>query len=298
MLDIMRNAFSQGAETPLPRRAALGAAMPLAAMAATSAQAATPMGDSFSVPDGRLETGHMSFTDDVAKLNAEMRLYRDLKPEADVLLWYHFTLFIVAEGRKVQPLVRFEGIEFSHHKKAGENLYMAHGHNASYPRDLNTGAFITETMNPVTGAKIKVPPTILTEDPGMIYGPKGKRPLNRKTEEFTPRYSLFRAEGGLVKAEEIRVPPDGWLTPFIEASHNWTPKALYDDDKVSRLPMGTSGGYVFPFPKWVEMGDIKGHMFGIWSGRKLDGTHQLPQDYFDKASAEHPELLKVDLSKF
>jgi hypothetical protein len=301
MLDIMMRAFNEGGEAPpFSRRQALaGGALPIAALAATPAMAAVPsLGESFSVPQGRIESHQISFPDNVAKLNAEMRLYRELADEADVLLWYFFTMFVVAEGRTVQPLVRFEGIEFSHHKKVGENLYMAHGHNASYPRDINTGEFITEMINPLTKQKITVPPTILTEDPGMLYGPEGKRPLNRKTSEFTPRYSLFRVEDGLVKAEEIRVPPDGWFTPFIEASHNWTPKALYDDAKIKRLPMGTSGGYVFPYPKWLEMGDIKGHMFAIWSGRKLDGVHQLPKGYFDRASALHPELLKVDLSKF
>jgi hypothetical protein len=198
----------------------------------------------------------------------------------------------------VEPLVRFEGIEFSRHKRVDTDLYMAHGHNASYPRDINTGAWVNEVINPITKASVKVPPTILTEDPGMLYGPEGKRPLNRKTPEFTPRYSLFRVEDGLVKCEEIRVPPDGWFTPFIETSHNWTPKALFDDPSVKRLPMGTSGGYVFPFPQWLEMGDIKGHMFAIWSGRKLDGVHQLPKEYFDRAEAEHPELLKIDTGKF
>ena len=301
MLDIMKRAFSEGAETAqFTRRAALiGSALPLAALVTAPVSAATPpYGDSFSVPQGRIESRQMEFPDNVAKLKAEMRLYRDLADEADVLLWYYFTMFVVAEGRKVEPLVRFEGIEFSHHKKVGENLYVAHGHNASYPRDINTGVFINETINPVTGKKIKVEPTILTQDPGMLYGPDGKRPLNRKTNEFTPRYSLFRIEDGLVKCEEIRVPPDGWFTPFIETSHNWTPKSLYDDPKIQRLPMGTSGGYVYPYPKWLEMGEIKGHMFAIWSGRKLDGVHQLPKEYFDRAQADHPELLKVDMTKF
>lgn len=302
MLDIMKRAFAAATDTaaPVSRRTALAAgALPLMGLAGAPAAAApVPLGDSFSVPQGRIASYQMSFPDKVAKLRAEMRLYRDLADEADVLLWYYFTMFVVAEGRKVQPLVRFEGIEFSHHKRVDADIYMAHGHNMSYPRHIDTGAFVDTVVNPVTGATVKVPPTILTEDPGMLYGPEGKRPLNRKSGEFTPRYSLFRVEDGLVKAEEIRVPPDGWFTPFIESSHNWTPKALYDDPAVTRLPMGTSGGYVFPFPAWLEMGEIKGHMFAIWSGRKLDGVHQLPKEYYDRAAAEHPELLKVDRSKF
>jgi hypothetical protein len=299
MLDIMKRAFAQGTETMVSRRQALaGAAFPAALAAPTALAASAPMGDSFSVPTGRIESRMLDFPDKVAKLRAEMRLYRELADAADVLLWYHFTMFVVAEGRKVEPLVRWEGIEFSRHQRVDTDLYMAHGHNMSYARDLDTGVFVNEIVNPITRATVKVPPTILTEDPGMLYGPEGKRPLNRKSPEFTPRYSLFRIEDGLVKCEEIRVPPDGWFTPFIETSHNWTPKALFDDPTITRLPMGTSGGYVFPFPKWLEMGEIKGHMFAIWSGRKLDGVHQLPKDYYDRAEAEYPHLLKIDMSKF
>ena len=55
---------------------------------------------------------------------------------------------------------------------------------------------------------------------------------------------------------------------------------------------------MFPFPKWLEMGDVKGHMFGLWSGRKLDGVHQLPIEFYTRATSQHPELLKVDLSAF
>lgn len=296
MLDIMRRAFAADSGHDLTRRAAIA---PAAALALTPALAGAAHGaDSFSTPKGRLQSRQIEFKSKVDKLTAEMRLYRDLADEADVLLWYMFTVFIVAEGHKTVPFVRYEGIEFSHHRKIGENLYRAHGHNASYPRDLYTGEFVTSVVNSVTGRAVKVPPTILTEDPGMLYSPEGKRPLNRKDGTFTPRYSLFRVEDDLVKCEEIRVPPDGWPQPFVEASHNWTDRALFDDPNVRRLPMGTSGGYVYPFPRWLGMGEIKGHMFGLWSGRKLDGVHQLPADYFTRTEREHPELLQVDQSKF
>ncbi|MBM3514744.1 MAG: hypothetical protein FJX59_13690 [Alphaproteobacteria bacterium] len=294
MFDLMKRAFS--ADALLPRRALLAPSAGLALAASSSALAAPP--DSFTPPRGRLESRVLPFADKSEKLKAEMRLYRELSDEADVLLWYTFTVFIVAEGYKAQAFVRYEGIEFSHHKKIGENLYWAHGHNASYPRDLATGAFVSSVINPVTKMMVEVPPTILTEDPGMLYSPEGKRPLNRKDGTFTPRYSFIRIEDDLVKCEEIRVPPDGWPQPFVETSHNWTAKALFDDPKVRRLPMGTSGGYVYPFPRWLGMGDIKGHMFGIWSGRKLDGVHQLPAEYFDRTQREHPDLLKVDLKAF
>ncbi|MEQ8736815.1 MAG: hypothetical protein RIC29_17970 [Rhodospirillaceae bacterium] len=302
MLDIMKRAFAGGAESGLSRREALS--VPAIGAAATafgmnSAQAASHVEATYMPPSsGRVLSEQFSFENPLAKMKAEFRLGRAWEDEADVLLWYFFTMFIVAEGKKVQPVVRYEGIEFSHHRKIGENLFEVHGHNTSYPRDVYTGEFIEELVNPVTGKTHGVTPTILTEDPGMIYGVAGKRPLDREGAEFTETYSLFRLEDDIVKQEEIRVPPDNWFTPFIETSHNWTPRGMFEDESITRLPLGTSGGYVFPYPSWLEMEDNPGHMFAIWSGKKLDGVHQLPQSYFDKIQQDNPELLVVDKSKF
>ena len=207
-----------------------------------------------------------AFDDPLDKMTAEFRIYRDLADEADVLLWYHFTMFIVAEGRRVEPVVRYEGIEFSHQKRIDAQVNRVHGHNTSYPR--------------------------------MLYSPEGKHPLDREGEEYTPTNTVFRIEDDIVKAEQVRVPPDNWLTPFIETSHNWTSRALFEDPSIARLPMGTSGGYVFPYPRWLEMGGIPGHMFAIWSGKKLDGVHQLPTEYHARIERDNPELLAVDLTPF
>lgn len=303
MLDIMKRAFAGAGQDGVSRREAL--TVPAAGAAVATLGVASPafatdhVAATYMPPaSGRVISEQFSFDDPLAKMKAEFRLGRAWEDEADVLLWYFFTMFIVAEGRKVQPVVRYEGIEFSHHKKIGENLFRVHGHNTSYPRDVYTGEFIEELVNPVTGKTHGVTPTILTEDPGMIYGPGGKRPLDREGNEFTETYSLFRVEDDMIKQEEIRVPPDNWFTPFIETSHNWTPRALFEDESVTRLPMGTSGGYVFPYPGWIEMEGIPGHMFATWSGKKLDGVHQLPADYYARIERDNPELLEVDLSKF
>jgi hypothetical protein len=290
MLDILKRGLGAGPDLApdLTRRTALAAGAALIAGPPAAA----------AVPAARLESRQFAYDDPRDKLKAEFRILRDFAPEADVLLWYHWTLFVVADGRKVVPLARMEGIEFSRHRKIATDLYRVHGHNLSYPRDLATGVFIDRVRNPITGKDVAIPPTVLTEDPGMLYSPAGKRPLDRKSAEFTPTYSLFRIEDDLVKLEEIRIPPDTWVTPFIEASHNWAPRKLFDNPRILRLPTGTAGGFVFPFPRWLEMDGVGGHMFGLWSGRKLDGVHQLPAEFYQRTAEQHPQLLKVDLAPF
>jgi hypothetical protein len=303
VFEIQKRAFR--AETKVSRRHVLSGTVAGVTAAATAgsslmstASAAAPHPATYLPPDGQVVSEQFGYSDPLDKMRAEFRIYRDWRDEADVLLWYMFTIFIVAEGHPVAPLVRYEGIEFSHHKRIGENTFRIHGHNMSFPRAMETGAFTETATNPINGKQVEVPPTVLTEDPGMLYSPAGKRPLDRTSAEFTPTSSLFRIEDEMVKVEQIRVPPDAWFTPFIESSHNWTPRAMFDDESILRLPMGTSGGYVFPYPEWLDMGDIKGHMFGIWSGKKLNGPEQLPAEYLARAEADYPELLEVDQTPF
>ena len=303
MLDIMKRAFGGGEAMHVSRRDALIAPAAVAATAALApfraAQAAGHAETTYLPPsEGRVRSEFFAFDDPLDKMTAEFRIYRDLADEADVLLWYHFTMFIVAEGRRVEPVIRYEGIEFSHQKRIDTHVYRVHGHNTSYPRHPVTGEFIDRVYNPVTGETVKAQPTILTEDPGMLYSPAGKHPLDRESEACTPTNTVFRIEDDIVKVEQVRVPPDNWLTPFIETSHNWTSKSLFEDPSITRLPMGTSGGYVFPYPRWLKMGDIPGHMFAIWSGKKLDGVHQLPAEYYARIERDNPELLAVDLTPF
>ena len=303
MLDIMKRAFGGCGSNTISRRTVLAAPFAggaAAALAPLQGAAAASHAETTYMPpsEGRVRSEFFAYDDPLEKMTAEFRIFRDLADEADVLLWYHFTMFIVAEGRKVEPVIRYEGIELSHHKRIDTHVFRVHGHNTSYPRHPVTGAFIDRVHNPVTGETVKAEPTILTEDPGMLFGLGGKHPLDREGEGYTPTNTLFRIEDDIVKAEEVRVPPDNWLTPFIETSHNWTSRSMFEDPSIRRLPMGTAGGYVFPFPRWLEMGDIPGHMFAIWSGKKLDGVHQLPAEYHARIARDNPELLAVDLTPF
>lgn len=108
MLDIMKRAFGENTDTPIMsrRQAFAGAALPLAAMTVSNpAMAASgPMGDSFSVPKGRIESRQMTFTDNVAKLNAEMRLYRALTDEANSI--DSSTLIVDAASTVIASIIR------------------------------------------------------------------------------------------------------------------------------------------------------------------------------------------------
>ncbi len=247
---------------------------------------------------GRVESRLVFYEDPLEHQRQSYRVLRNLYDEADVLFWYHFTMFTVVDGRRPEPVVRWEGIELSHHRKLADGVYRIHGHNLSFPRELGTGRWTDRAVNPVTGATVTVPPMALTEDPGYVYTPDGVVPLDNPAAPPRIRIEQFLIEDDLVKIEQVRLPPASWPATFVETSSNWSSRALFEDTELPSLPAGTAGGYIFPWPAWLEMGDQPGHMFATWHGRKLSSVDELPEEFVVRAADQHERLLAVDMTVF
>lgn len=275
--------------------AAAGAAalqsIPGTASAGTAPQAKLTQGS-------RMDSEFLFYEDPAQHQRQSWRVLRNIDNDADVLFWYHFTMFTVPQGRRPEPIVRWEGIEFSHHRELRNGAHRLHGHNLSFPRDLHSGRWTDSVINPVTGETVSIPPMALTEDPGYVYTLDGMVPLDNPDAEPRTRYEQFLIEDDLVKIEQVRLAPASWPATFIETSSNWSSRELYENTDISSLPCGTAGGYVFPWPAWLEMGENPGHMFATWHGRKLDGVEQLPKAFLARAEPDYNELLAVDLSVF
>lgn len=286
------------------RRRLLAAAVPAAAAipAVTSSSAragrSSARGEDTLRRGPRMESRLFSYDDPNEHQRQSYRILRNTYDEADVLFWYHFTMFSVPVGQAPQPVVRWEGIELSRHRKLAHGYYRIHGHNLSFPRDLRSGRWTDRAVNPVTGATVAVPPMALTEDPGYVYTPEGVIPLDKPDAPPRIRVEQFLIEDDLVKIEQVRLPPASWPTTFVETSSNWSDRDLFENSDMASLPTGTAGGYVFPWPAWMQMGDASGHMFATWHGRKLASVDELPPEFLERAAPAHESLLSVDLGVF
>jgi hypothetical protein len=236
--------------------------------------------------------------DPVEQFRQAMRIQRSLADADDILHWYHFIMIAVPKDASPKAVVRWEGIELSRHERIGDHRYRMHGHNLSFPRDMETGQFVDSVFNPVSRGRVSVPPMTLTEDPGLVRSPAGTVTLDAPGAPPRRDYRRLRREGDVIKLDSIRVPPESWPVTFIETGYEAVPAALYDDRSLPWLPSEVSGGYVFPWPKWMEMGDAPGHMFATWSGYKLRTVEQLPSEFRRRAEREFPQLLQVDRALF
>jgi hypothetical protein len=290
---------------PARRRALAGlagaSAVPLLGRATAGVAAASSAAAPATVADAaRTDRWTSSFVqlDPVEQFRQVMRVQRSLEDADDILHWYHFVMIAVPVGATPKPVVRWEGIEYSRHERVGEHRYRLHGHNLSFPRDLRTGEWVDAVVNPVTNERASVPPMKLTGDPGLVRSPEGTVTLDRPDAPPRLDYRVLRRESDVVKVDAIRVPPDTWPVTFLEIGHEWTSARAFDDARLKWLPAEVSGGYVFPWPEWMGMGKAPGHMFATWSGYKLRGPEQLPEEFRRRAEADAPDLLRVDRAPF
>lgn len=275
------------------RREWIAGAIGSAALGGSSGLASTPAGKS---TDQALS--EFLGLDARETFRQAMRIQRSLYDEDDILHWYHFIMVAVPKGASPRPVVRWEGIEFSRHERIGEYQYRMHGHNLSFPRDLRSGVFVEDVLNPLTRERVRVPPMALVEDPGLIRSVEGVVSLDAPEQPPRPEYRVLRRENGFIKIDGIRVPPESWPATFLEMGTEAARLIDFEDVSQLWLPTEVSGAYVFPWPTWMRMGDAPGHMFAAWSGCKLRSVDQLPHEFRQRAERDFPQLLKVDRKPF
>lgn len=253
---------------------------------------------SLNPPVSQVVSEFLHFDDPVEAFRAQMRIERDLAGEqGTTLAWYHWIVFVIPGGRRPEPLIRYEGMEFSYFRHLGENNYRIHAHNISFPRDLKTNAFTDSVVNPITGERVEVPVSLLLHDPGTIGSPSGFRNLAGDGFIQAP-YRNFRIENDLIKMDLVRSAPPDWPATHIENSCSWVEFDLFANETITSLPAHFCGHYAYEHPKWLKMPEGMGHLSGFWDGKKLNSVAELPREFLDRMEREYPELLEPRWGEF
>jgi hypothetical protein len=253
---------------------------------------------SLAPPVSQVESEFLYFEDPVEEFRAHMRIERDLvENQGSTITWYHWMAFVIPGGRRPEPLVRYEGIEYSYFRHLGNNNYRIHAHNVSYPRDLKTNKFTDTVINPVTGERVDIPVSLLLTDPGTIASPIGFRNISGDGTAQDV-YRQFRIEDNLIKLDSVRSAPPDWPATHIENSCQWIEHDLFSNESITSLPVHFCGHYAFEYSPWLKMPEGNGHMSGFWDGKKLNGPSEIPREMLDRMEREYPELLVPRWSNF
>ena len=246
----------------------------------------------------KIHTRFLEFDDPIEEFEAHFRIERDLvESQGTALTWFHWLLYLVPGDRPPIPLLRYEGMEYSYFRKVADHTYRIHAHNVSVPMNLETNEYMESMVNPLTDKRIATPTSLILNDPGTVHSPKGFRNLTGDGSYVVP-YRQFRIENDMLKLDSTRSAPPTWPVNHIESSIQQVPYEMFLDKSNSSLPATSTGLYVFPYSKWLEMGDRSGHLLGYWDARKIPSPQDFPDKFLTKLGNEHPELLKPRWSEF
>ena len=249
---------------------------------------------SLSSPTSQVTSEFIYFDDPVEEFRAHMRIERDLvEDQGSTLTWYHWMVFVIPGGRRPEPLMRYEGIEYSYFRHLGNNNYRIHAHNLSFPRDLETNAYTDTVLNPITQERVEAPVSLLLTDPGTVASPIGFRNLNGDGTAQDV-YRQFRVEDNLIKLDSVRSAPPDWPATHIENSCQWVDIDLFANETITSLPVKFCGHYAFEYYPWLNMPEEHkhGHLSGFWDGKKVNRPSELPREMLDRLEREYPELLQ------
>jgi hypothetical protein len=266
-----------------------GAAGALAGAGSAKAQTLT----SLTPPVAQVDSEFLYFEDPVEELKAHLRIERDLvEDQGETITWYHWMVFVIPGGRRPEPLMRYEGIEYSYFRNLGNNNYRIHAHNVSFARDLKTNKFTDTVVNPITGETCEVPVSLLLTDPGTIANPQGFRNI-AGDGSVQDVYRQFRVEDNLIKLDSVRSAPPDWPATHIENSCQWVDLDLFANETITSLPVHFCGHYAFEYYSWLNMPKEHehGHLSGFWDGKKLNSPAEIPREMLDRMEREYPELL-------
>ena len=240
----------------------------------------------------KIQTRFLEFDVPVEEFEAHFRIERDLvENQGTALTWFYWMVYLVPGDRPPIPLLRYEGMEYSYFRKVADHTYRIHAHNVSVPLSLETNDYMESMVNPLTQKRIATPTSLILNDPGTVHSPKGFRNLTGDGSYVVP-YRQFRLENDTLKLDSIRSAPPAWPVNHMESSIQHAPYEMYLDKSITSLPTVSTGVYVFPYSKWLEMGDRPGHLLGYWDAHKIPSPQDFPDKFLTKLSEDYPELLE------
>lgn len=229
--------------------------------------------------------------------------------ERPFVWWALITYNYFQPGELPVPIFGKEAMELTLAKEMRPNVWQVQGNNLSFPRDIETGEFITEFKNPVSGEMVPIPDAKVTvDDPGLIITPQGDRPIAKLDSEPQSSRVTFRREGDYVVLHRIRPSPRQfgmvWPKDFIELG---TQRVLADDffNPHIRTLYGTaSATFLLPaHQRWIPI-DKAPNMAGGYivvhvSSLKLPSVEHMPREFKQHAKERGYEyVLNIPSERF
>lgn len=229
--------------------------------------------------------------------------------EKSYVYWAMLVYNYFQPGEAPVPIFAKEAMELGLAKRMRTNVYQLQGNNLSFPLDVDTGEYITEFRNPVSGKMVPVPAAKVTiDDPGQIITPEGNRSIGKIGMKPMRSRIQFRREGENVAMLRIRPNPSRfgmeWPRDFIELGTQRIPAKDFDNPAIKSLYGPSSATFLLPaHQRWIPIDkapDMAGGYIAVHvHAMKMPSVDNMPGAFKARArELGYGHVLEMDMSRF
>ena len=227
-----------------------------------------------------------------------IRMQASLDSTSQIPWHYNGTLYAQVGSEQPMPMVKIEGMESYRVFSLEDGSYEILGNMLTFFRDIDTGKMIRQYQNPFTGKINEVLPNIRQASigRGLNISTMGARP-KAFIDQMPDKPLLLEWTFGpeTVWLQNDTAYPPGLTAPRMQRSSMFAPLDQFLDQNIKSLPTLFTATVLMPWLPWMDMNEVEGHTLWHASGVKLKSINQLPDEYFTRMMAEHPELSSFNL---
>ena len=234
-------------------------------------------------------------TSSAGQLDALMRM-RGSNDGRDVFANWWVTVYAVLPGERPREIMRLDGFNVGRFAKLEDGSAQLITREVAYYRDLKTGEFLKEWLNPFTNEKNTV--LHVANDPvnARFAAPKageaGRLPFMQSGDDVILRLDVPLAYPNPLQPAEFPAESSG---PVYSGSEHFTffaKTAQLDEAKTASVPITYAWARTGPWLPWMKMGTRQGYLLYSGHGKKFASFDDLPADVRDFTRANYPAYQK------
>lgn len=203
---------------------------------------------------------------------------------ATVPWFYSGSIYAVRSATAPLHLFEFEGTEIYWVHPQADDVWLVSASTLTFYRDISTGNYLDEFINPLTQQRVEVKPNVLRMPPGasMKYSIAGIEAFG----QVAPWNAHAYRGGKLLWLQTSRAAQAG-PQPSMEVSTLFADAAEIDAATQQAASHFASTTFS-PWSRWLGMADREGHLVWHAAGRKLASYTDMPSDYRSRAERLAP----------
>jgi hypothetical protein len=213
---------------------------------------------------------------------------------------YNGTLYAQKNSDQPIPMIRIEGMESYRVIVLEDGTYEIIGNMLTFFRDLETGEYIDEFKNPITGEINKIKPNTRRASigRGMNVSSMGVRPTTF-IDQMPDKPLLIDWNFGpeTVWMQDQTSYPPGLKEPRLQRMTMFAPLSEFTNPDVLSLSSSFTATVLMPWLPWMNMDDYEGHTLWHASGVKLKSIEELPRDYYERMMNGYSQYSKFNVDE-